>query len=154
VGDNQYSTATETGLLTAKNHLQPSSSGGAGRAHAQKVVVLLTDGMPNLYSSSSSTISTYISNNPSTDFYPSGYNAFNAPLMQSMSMKTGGCALFPVGIGLGTDYDFMDRMARGGGTANDDGESPRGSGNPAEYEQRLAEIFEEIITSPKSRLVQ
>jgi hypothetical protein len=45
-------------------------------------------------------------------------------------------------------------MARLGETANDDGQSPRGSGNPAEYEQRLVEIFEEIINCPKVRLVQ
>jgi hypothetical protein len=135
--------------------LQPASSGGSGRAHAQKVVVLLTDGMPNLYSSSSSTISSYISNNASSDWYSgSSYNAFNAPLMQAMAMQSNRWSVFPVGLGLGTDYEFMDRLARTGGTANDDGESPRGSGNPAEYEQRLAEIFEEIITNPRIRLVQ
>jgi hypothetical protein len=156
VGDNQYSTATETGLIAANNHLQPSSSGGSGRQHAQKVVVLLTDGMPNLCSSSSATINTYMNGHSSDDWYSSSSSndAKNAPLMQSITMQLNGWNLFPVGIGLGTDYDFMDRVARTGGTANDDGESQRGSGNPAEYEQRLVEIFEEIITSPKCRLVQ
>jgi hypothetical protein len=48
----------------------------------------------------------------------------------------------------------MDRMARMGDTANNKGQSVRGSGNPAEYEQRLTEIFKKIITSPKLRLVQ
>jgi hypothetical protein len=48
----------------------------------------------------------------------------------------------------------MDRMARLGNTANSQGESARGSGNPAEYEQRLTDIFKKIITSPKLRLVQ
>jgi hypothetical protein len=62
--------------------------------------------------------------------------------------------VFPVGVGLGTDYDYMDRLARLGGTSDEDGQSARGSGNPAEYEQRLTEIFEEIITNPKVRLVQ
>lgn len=162
VSDAAYSTATETGLITASQHLQPSSSGGSGRQHAQKVVVLLTDGMPNLYSSSSSTISTYRTDNPSVDSWgnsnwyssSSTYNAFNAPIMQSLTMQGNGWSVFPVGLGLGTDYSFMDRMARTGGTASDGGESPRGSGNPAEYEQRLADIFEEIITNPKCRLVQ
>jgi hypothetical protein len=69
-------------------------------------------------------------------------------------MQAAGGGVYPVGLGLGTDYTFMDKMARTGGTANDDGQSPRGSGNPAQYEQRLADIFEGIITSPKSRLVQ
>ena len=69
-------------------------------------------------------------------------------------MQAADWQVFSVGIGLGTDYDFMDRMARLGGTANDAGQSPRGSGNPAEYEQRLTEIFEKIITNPQIRLVQ
>ncbi len=119
-------------------------------------MVLLTDGMPNLYSSSSATIGTYISANPSSDWIApdSNANAFNAPIMQAMTMQANGWSVYPVGLGLGTDYGFMDRMARTGGTANDSGQSPRGSGNPAEYEQRLADIFEEIITNPKSRLVK
>ncbi len=156
VSDTAYSTATETGLITARNHLQPSSAGGSGRQHAQKVVVLLTDGMPNLNTSDSSTINSYISSNSSSDWYATGSstNPFNAPLMQAMTMELAGWQVFPVGIGLGTDYTFMDKMARTGGTASDAGESPRGSGNPAHYEQRLEDIFEEIITTPKSRLVQ
>jgi hypothetical protein len=136
--------------------LQPSSLGGAGRAHANKVVVLVTDGMPNLSTTGSSTLNAYLTANPSSDWVTTGSNINhkNASIMQSMSMQLEGWAVFPVGIGLGTDYDFMDRMARTGGTANDSGQSPRGSGNPAQYEQRLQDIFEEIITSPKSRLVQ
>jgi hypothetical protein len=59
-----------------------------------------------------------------------------------------------VGIGLECDYGFMDRLARMGSTADQDGESPRGSGNPADYEQRLTEIFQHIITNPKLRLVK
>jgi hypothetical protein len=55
---------------------------------------------------------------------------------------------------LGADYDFMDRMARLGGTADDQGKSPRGGGNPAEYERRLTEIFGTIITNPEVRVVR
>jgi hypothetical protein len=150
VGDNQYSTATETGLITAQAHLNAS-----GRAHAEKVIVLLTDGMPNLYSSSNSTISDYLDENPHEDFYDDdGTYALNAPLMQTSIMQLQDWRVFPVGLGLGTDYGFMDRLARMSYTANDDGESPRGSGNPAEYEQRLIDIFEEIITNPRPRLVK
>jgi hypothetical protein len=47
----------------------------------------------------------------------------------------------------------MDRMARMGDTDHD-GQGPRGSGNPADYEARLTEIFQNIITSPKLRIVQ
>ena len=92
--------------------------------------------------------------NPDADYYDSSDLEHNAPLVQSAKMQAADWQVFSVGIGLGTDYDFMDRMARLGGTANDAGQSPRGSGNPAEYEQRLTEIFEKIITNPRVRLVQ
>ena len=46
VGDNASSTATETGLIAAKTHCRPLRA--ASRRSAKKVVVLLTDGMPNL----------------------------------------------------------------------------------------------------------
>jgi hypothetical protein len=154
VGDNVYSTASETGLITAKNHIKPSSEGGSGRTNTQKVVVLLTDGMPNLYSSSSSTISSYRTSNPSSDFYGGSAYAYDAPIMQAATMQGDNWAVFPVGVGLGCDDGFMDRMARSGGTADDDGHAPEGSGNPAQYEQVMTDIFENIIQSPKVRLVQ
>jgi len=61
--------------------------------------------------------------------------------------------LFPVGVGLGCDYDFMDRISRMNKT-DQGGQSPRGSGNPAEYEQRLTDIFKEILKTPNVRLVK
>jgi hypothetical protein len=154
VGDNVSSTATETGLILAKNHIASPDDGGQGRRYTNKVVVLLTDGIPNLYSSSNPTISGFVSGNPSPNWYGGSSYSKNAPLMQSMSMQQDKWQMFPVGLGLGTDYDFMDRMARMGGTANPSGEAARGSGNPAEYEERLTEIFESIITNHKARIVQ
>ncbi len=154
VGDIGASTSTEAGLITAREHLATESEGGAGRVQTNKIVVLLTDGVPNLYSSNSGDIDRFISENPDPDFYNNGAYWLDAALMQARQMQTGRWQLFPVGVGLGTDYGFMDRVARMGGTASDDGESPRGSGNPAEYERRLTEIFEEIITNPQVRLVQ
>jgi Flp pilus assembly protein TadG len=150
---NTASTATEAGLIKARQHLKPRTEGGSGRLATNKVVVLLTDGLPNLYETSSSTINRYIRDNPSDDFYGGSYPR-DAALMQTAMMQTDHWFTYPVGIGLGCDYDFMDRMARTGATANGDGESPRGSGNPADYEERLTEIFRNIITNPKLRLVQ
>ena len=46
------------------------------------------------------------------------------------------------------------RTARWGGTANQGRQSARGSRNPAEYDRRFNDLFEEIITTPKRRLVQ
>ena len=154
VSDDGSSTATEAGLIEARNVIKPKSEDGEGREYTNKVVVLLTDGMPNLYTASTSEINQEISDADSDEFYGGGYYWLDAPLIQSMKMRTRGWYVFAVGIGLGTDYDFMDRMARLGGTANDDGESTRGSGNPANYEERLTEIFKEIITNPQVKLVQ
>jgi len=151
--DNGASTATEAGLIAAGEHIKPRREGGFGRLATNKIVVLLTDGMPNLYVSSNSQISSYRSQYSSDNFY-GNKNAHDAALMQTSMMQRDNWSLYPVGIGLGCDYGFMDRMARMGSTANGDGESPRGSGNPAEYEDRLTEIFEQIITNPKLRLVQ
>ena len=145
-------TATETGLIAAKNHIKPKNQGGVGRQGTNKIVVLLTDGKPNLYSSSSSTISSYIRSNPSSNFYGNQYPQ-DAALMQTSMMQGDHWYLYPVGIGLGCDYDFMDRMARMG-TTDKDGQGPRGSGNPADYEARLTQIFQNIITNPKLRIVQ
>ncbi|MGW8257242.1 MAG: TadG family pilus assembly protein [Thermoguttaceae bacterium] len=150
------STCTEAGLSTAREHIKPASQGGAGREHANKIIVLLTDGMPNQKQSSSWTINDYISDHPSDDWYSGGSNATdkNAALMQTSMMQGYGWYAFAAGIGGGCDYDFMDRVARMGNTANVDGQSPRGSGDPSVYEAVLRQIFHNIITNPKLRLVQ
>jgi Mg-chelatase subunit ChlD len=155
VSDDGSSTATETGLIAAYNHIKARSEGGQGRQNTQKVVVLLTDGMPNLRSSSNSTISNYISRNPSSNFYgSSSYYNHDAALMQASIMRRAYWKVFAVGIGLGTDNGFMDRMARMGGTANDNGQAPRTSGDPREYENELRKIFKQIVDTPQVRLVQ
>ena len=77
-----------------------------------------------------------------------------AALMQGAKLQSNKVDVYPVGIGLGADYDFMDRLARIGGTADVNGQATRGSGNPAEYEQRLIDIFERIIKRPTARLVK
>jgi hypothetical protein len=153
-GDVAATTATEAGLITAKKHIQPQSAGGQGRESTNKIVVLLTDGVPNLYQSSNAVISQYITDNASGNFYANGAYWCDAALMQSSMMQGNHWYLYPVGVGMGCDYGFMDRMARMGGTANSGGQSPRGSGNPAEYEQKLTDIFKKIITNPQIRLVQ
>lgn len=153
VSDVGASTATESGLIKAKQLIEKTSLGGTGREFADKIVVLLTDGQPNIVTSSSSVINTYRSNNASSNWYGGSSYTRDAPLMQAMMMQINGWKTFPVGIGFGTDYNFMDRLARMGSTANENGESPRGSGNPDDYEERLKEIFEDIIANTGVRLV-
>ena len=154
VADDQYSTATETGLMAGAAHIASPADGGVGRYNTQKIVVLLTDGMPNLYSSSTATISAYRSSNPNSDFYGGSSYAYDGPLMQTLTMQADRWKVFPVGLGLGADYSFLDRVSRMGSTANDDGESPRTSGNPVAYEQELSAIFQNIIDNPQVRLVK
>jgi Flp pilus assembly protein TadG len=155
VGQNGYSTATESGLAAAYNLIKPASEGGTGRENTQKVVVLLTDGMANLYSSSNATIGNYINSHPSSNFYSgSGNTASNAALMQAGMMNSGKWKMFPVPLGLGADQSFMDRMARMGGTADDNGQAATSSGDPSEYETELTNIFKQIVDNPQVRLVQ
>ena len=153
-GDRAASTATEAGMLLARETLKSRDGGGQGRRSTNKVVVLLTNGTPDLYVSDSATVDQAIAESNRDDFYANGTYCYDAPLMQSMQMRLSNWQTFPVGMGLGADYDLMDRMARLGGTADHQGKSSRGSGNPAEYEQRLSEVFGKIITNPKVRLVQ
>ena len=149
------STATEVGLIAAANHIKPQSQGGVGREHTNKIVVLMTDGMPNQYTSSGTAISNYISQHSSSNFYGgSGSYAKDAALMQTSMVQGNNWYLYPVGLGAGCDYTFMDRMARMGATANDSGQAARGTGNPDDVESVLTDIFEKIITNPKLRLVK
>ena len=162
-------TGTEAGMDLAYDHIKPESEGGAGREMANKIVVLLTDGMPNQKRSSitSSVISDYAGNNPSVwtdpdtgeevnNWVTSGsyQDPKNAALMQTSMMQGDHWYAYAAGIGGGCDYDFMDRVARMGATANNLGQSPRGSDDPTKYEAVLRQIFEDIITNPKLRLVQ
>lgn len=153
VSDVGSTTATEAGLELARQHLKPVDQGGQGRKFAKKVIVLLTDGIPNAWSSTEGEVSTHMTQNPDGNYYATDYIWLNAALMQTALAQTERTSVYAVGMGLGTDYDFMDRVARMGNTA-EGGLSVRGSGNPAEYESRLTEIFGEIIRNPGGRLVE
>jgi hypothetical protein len=153
VSDIGATTATEAGLIVAKNHLKKPSEGGAGRPFASRVIVLLTDGVPNAWMSSDGTINSYIAANASSEYYDTEYTWYNSALVQAAQTDASRITLYPIGMGLGTDYDFMDRMARLSGT-DEGGLSVRGSGNPAEYEERLTETFEQIVRYPGGRLVE
>ena len=151
--DKGKSTATEVGLKAAREYVQQERDGGQGSNNVNKVVVLLTDGLPNAYLSSINEISNYRSGNANGNFNAGGYHWLDAPLMQAKIINRKGWQVYPVGIGLGTNYQFMDRMARMGGTAQG-GQSLRGSGNPAVYEATLRELFREIVEVPLVNLVQ
>ncbi|MEM8864257.1 MAG: vWA domain-containing protein, partial [Planctomycetota bacterium] len=154
VGDKGTTTATESGLILAKQLLRRKKDGGEARDDAKRVVVLLTDGMPNAYETSETAINKFASSSVIPDSYGGGYFWLDAALMQTNALEVEGIDVYPVGIGLGADYDFMDRAARTGGTGGKSGTSPRGSGNPNEYEAILTDIFRKIVSLPTARLVE
>jgi len=154
--DRVCNTASECGLYQARQHIASPAEGGQGRYFTNKVVVFLTDGIPNLKDPATN-VGALVQANPGDYYLTTGdyLQERNAALARAREMQLMKWAVFPVGIGLGTDYDgFMDAAACMGGTANSQGKCPRGSGNPAIYEQRLKEIFQNIITNPRARLVK
>lgn len=154
VSDIGASTATESGLIKAQQVIEKTSLGGTGREFADKIVVLLTDGQPNIVTSSSTTINNYRTANPNSNWYGGSSYAYDGPLMQSIKTQLKGWKTYAVGIGFGTDYGFMDRLARTGSTADNNGQSPRNTGDPSQYEAKLKSIFEDIIANMGVRLVK
>jgi hypothetical protein len=148
--DNAACTDTEGGLLCARNHIKPASQGGMGRENTNKVIVLLTDGIPNLYESSNATINAAVAANPGG--WGSDYSQ-NAAMMQGMNMQGDNWYVYPVGVGLGGDQTFMNRMATKSGTAKN-GAGYTIASDATAYEATLRSIFNGIITNPKLRLVQ
>ncbi len=97
--DNVSCTSTETGFITAIDLINSK-----GRIGANKVVVLLTDGKPNLYSSSNSTISNYENAHHNSNYYGSlsDYSQ-DAAMMQTAIMQGNNWSVFPVELGLQGD---------------------------------------------------
>ncbi len=153
VSDIGNTTATEYGLSLARQHLKPVAQGGAGRSFSTKVIVLCTDGVPNVWQTDEDSIDDYVAANPNSDFYGSDYPWYNGPLMQAAQAKAERTKMFGVGMGLGADFGFLDRLAR---IANTDvgGQSPRGASDPSDYEVQLTTIFRTIINNRTGRLVK
>ncbi|MEE8452766.1 MAG: VWA domain-containing protein, partial [Thermoguttaceae bacterium] len=153
VGDNGASTAIETGLLKAREHLRPRREGGQGRYSADKVVVLLTDGMPNLYSSSRSEIGRFIGEYRDTEFDNIDSYARDAALMQIISMRDDRWRCYAVGLGMGADHDYVDRLGNSG-NAGGEKVSLRGPAHQGDDENRMVTLLEQILTNPRVRIVQ
>ena len=153
--DGRASTATENALILARNLLKAPDEhrDGQGRAHANKIVILLTDGKPNLYESSNATINTWINNNPSANYYGSGSPHMNAPLMQADQMNRDEVLLFGLSMGMGSDADFMGRLSRLANT-DQDGQPLTTAGDPSKYEEVLTRVLRDIINNAGIRLVR
>jgi len=132
-------TATATGLLAAYNHIKPAKDGGLGRTSTNKMVILLTDGAPNLLPTNYSlTVTSY-----------TGNSYKDAALSVAAFLQAKKWYVYAVGIGLSCDSDFMSRMATLGGTS-----STHIASDVENYESDLTSIFDNIITHPKAHLVQ
>jgi len=132
-------TATATGLIAGYDHIKRVADGGLGRASTNKIIVLLTDGKPNLTPTNYSMTITPYTGNSSKD----------AALTQAATLQGENWYVYTVGIGLATDPDFMDRMATLGGTS-----VSHVATDAENYEADLTTIFDNIITHPKLRLVK
>ncbi len=159
VGNNGASTNTESGLAQAYGLIRPASQGGTGRENTEKVVVLLTDGAANLKDSSNSAISSYTSAHPNasngtSNYYGSSDYNSDAALMQADTMSGKGWYVYSLPLGLAVNSDFMNRMARVGGTADSNGNAPSTSGDPSTYETEMTDLLDKIIDNPQVRLVK
>ena len=139
-------TGTEGAFDLAYNHIKPASQGRTlGREHTNKIVVLLTDGMPNQKRSSvtTSSINNYINNNASIwtesrhrperqQLDTSGSYLLREECGIDADLQDAGRQLVCLrgGNRAGCDYDFMDRVARMGATANNHGPMPPRLGRP------------------------
>ena len=146
------STATQAGLRLARQHLSTGGEHGEGRSNSQKVIILLTDGVPNVWNGEDD-ISAHMSANPSGEYYGGELPWMNSALVEADKAFSEDTMLFPVGMGIGADYDLLDRMARLADTAKN-GAAPRGPVDPRDVEGRLTEILEEILNDPGTRLVE
>ncbi len=156
-GSGPACTHTEGGIVTAHDHIRSTTEGGSGRTHVNKILVLLTDGAANLKSSDSATITNYMTNNPS-DYWLTNTSSYSywpeqAAMMQVHKYQGANWFTYPVGLGLDIDDNFMDNMACIAGTADKDGQS-MSSTDPATAIADLKNIFSQIITRPKLRLVK
>ncbi|MFO0930019.1 MAG: TadG family pilus assembly protein [Gemmataceae bacterium] len=163
VADDTMSTASENGMILARNHLDPAQNPSGARTNSNKLLIFLSDGIPNIKQSSNTTIDNFINNNKTGEWFTSGSYEYerNAVLMQITQLQALGWRTHSVGVGLGADRTLMDRMSRMAGTALPDPDNPTGpkispyaDGNPADYQTRLTSIFNNIVASPNIRLVK
>jgi Flp pilus assembly protein TadG len=151
-------TDSDGGLICAYNYIKGTNDSGHGRNNANKVIVFLTDGLPNLNETDPSDIA------KAKLSHPTGWgtdNAQNGALYQALNMQGKNWSLFAVGVGVQGSQSFMDLMAGMAGTQvtkTVNGKETTGAYDIAKdvntYETTLRDIFNRIITNPKLRLVQ
>jgi hypothetical protein len=155
VADVGATTALDPAVQLAQAHLAAATEGGQGRSFARKVIVIVSDGVPNAWTTAEADVAAYrsaLEPEQQEEFYAAGATWLNAPLMHTHAWSAEGQTI-PVSMGLGADHEYADRLARLANTANTDGTSARTSGNPAVYEHELRRIFEDYLR-PTPKLVK
>ncbi len=109
-GDKGPATNLEAGLLAAREHLRSAAQGRSPRRHAQKVVILLTDGLPNAAVSSSQESLTFASSSLQEVGVADCGAAQAAGLMQAVRIRQDGWAFFAIEVGAGANRAFIERL--------------------------------------------
>jgi Flp pilus assembly protein TadG len=147
-GASGVCTATGYGLRKAIEYLNAN-----GRTNANKVVVLLTDGMPNIYVPDPNHP---LPLPPQYNLLDYGNNAKDSALLEGAVIQGNKWSFYPVGLGLGCDDGFMSRMysvSLGQNYPNLVNPYTGGS-DPYQMETKLRDVFHQILSHPKMRLVQ
>jgi len=149
--DELFTTATGPALKAAHQQLTNN-----GRPGSDKLVILLTDGVPNLYTpGSEAQITTFMASNPRPEwanYDPQAY-WYLEPLMHALKMQLDNITFYPVGVGLGGNSGFLNDLAS---LADNEAEGGGGyyvDGMPNQYEEKLKEILNSLLR-PKIQLVQ
>jgi Flp pilus assembly protein TadG len=141
-------TATGYGLRKAIEYLDSQ-----GRINANKVVVLLTDGMPNIYVPDP--------NHPlplPEEYSQLGYgnDSKDSAILEGSVIQGKQWQFYPVGLGLDCDDGFMSRLYSVSSGQNDPSlvNPYTGGSDPYQMETKLRDVFHQILSHPKMRLVQ
>ncbi len=154
VGDRKATSAADSGMELAREHLRPVQEGGQGRWAAKKVVVLLAAGVPDVCSADRFKVDQFVRVHPSKEFYSDGSFPSNAALVSAARMRAGGCRVYPVAVGSLVDADFFDRLARLGGAGESYAQNVAAAVNASDAEGGLVGVLKEIVSTTEVQLVQ
>ena len=154
VGDRGATSAMDSGMEMARRHLRPKKEGGQGRRATRKVVVLLTAGPPDTCETDCSEIDQFIRVHPAKEFYSDGSHRYNAPLVSAARMRARGWRVYPVAVGTQDQQDFLDRLARIGGTGQSRDQTVPASTETIDSKRRLVDVLTRIVSATEIQLVQ
>ena len=154
VGDRGATSAMDAGLEMARRHLRPKKEGGQGRRAAKKVVVLLAAGPPDTCATDRSEIDRFVHLHAAKEFYADGAYRYNAPLVSAARMHARGWRVYPVAVGTRSHHDFLDRLARIGGTGESRDQCVRASMETMDSRRQLVDVLTRIVSATEVQLVE